>query len=131
MIQRAHIRYAGTDTALVVNAGPLPAMKRAFEKAHKACFGFIDRNKQLLVVEAVSVEAIGGGAKFSEKTVRRARRQAALTCQAHALLFRWRAGTRPMSIPRPVEDRRARSEARPSSSSRTRPSSSSPVGRPN
>ena len=70
VIQRAHIRYAGTDTALVVNAGPLPAMQRAFEKAHKARFGFIDRNKEL-VVEAVSVEAIGGGAKFSEKAARR------------------------------------------------------------
>jgi 5-oxoprolinase (ATP-hydrolysing) len=70
VIQRAHIRYAGTDTALVVLAGPLPAMQRAFEKAHKARFGFIDRNKQL-VVEAVSVEAIGGGAKFNEKTARR------------------------------------------------------------
>jgi 5-oxoprolinase (ATP-hydrolysing) len=70
VIQRAHIRYAGTDTALVVNAAPLPAMQRAFEKAHKARFGFIDRNKQL-VVEAVSVEAIGGGAKFNEKTARR------------------------------------------------------------
>src|SRR5476651_1183430 len=37
---RAHIRYAGTETALVVAAGSLPAMKRAFEKAHKARFGF-------------------------------------------------------------------------------------------
>ncbi len=70
VIQRAHIRYAGTDTALLVNAGPLPAMQRAFEKAHKAQFGFIDRNKKL-VIEAVSVEAIGGGAKFSEKAARR------------------------------------------------------------
>ncbi|HEY4141325.1 MAG TPA: hydantoinase/oxoprolinase family protein, partial [Pseudolabrys sp.] len=67
---RAHIRYAGTDTALTVDAGALPEMQRAFEKAHKARFGFIDRNKQL-VVEAVSVEAVGGGAKFNEKTVRR------------------------------------------------------------
>ena len=70
VIQRAHIRYAGTDTALVVNAGPLPEMQRAFEKAHKARFGFIDRNKQL-VIEAVSVEAIGGGARFNEKAARR------------------------------------------------------------
>ena len=70
VIQRAHIRYAGTDTALVVNAGPLPAMQRAFEKAHKTRFGFIDRNKQL-VIEAVSVEAIGGGARFNEKAARR------------------------------------------------------------
>jgi 5-oxoprolinase (ATP-hydrolysing) len=69
---RAHIRYAGTDLALVVNAGALPAMKRAFEKAHKARFGFIDRSKHL-VVEAVSAEAVGGGAKFSEKAAKRTR----------------------------------------------------------
>jgi 5-oxoprolinase (ATP-hydrolysing) len=69
---RAHIRYAGTDTALTVDAATLPAMQRAFEKAHKARFGFIDRNKQL-VVEAVSVEAVGGGAKFNENTTRRAK----------------------------------------------------------
>jgi len=67
---RAHIRYAGTDTALTVDANTLPAMQRAFEKAHKARFGFIDRNKQL-VVEAVSVEAVGGGAKFNERATRR------------------------------------------------------------
>jgi len=64
---RAHIRYAGTDTALVVKAGSLATMKSTFEKAHKAQFGFIDKKKDL-VIEAVSVEAVGGGAKFSEKT---------------------------------------------------------------
>jgi len=69
---RAHIRYAGTDTALTVDAGTLSAMQRAFEKAHKSRFGFIDRNKQL-VVEAVSVEAVGGGARFTEKATRRAK----------------------------------------------------------
>ena len=66
VIVHAHIRYAGTDTPLVVKAGPLKAMKAAFEKAHKARFGFIDRSKQLMI-EAVSVEAVGGGAKFAEK----------------------------------------------------------------
>ena len=69
---RAHIRYAGTDTPLVVDAGAgktlasLPKMKSAFEKAHKAQFGFIDRKKSL-VIEAVSVEAVGGGATFKEE----------------------------------------------------------------
>jgi 5-oxoprolinase (ATP-hydrolysing) len=119
---RAHIRYAGTDTALIVKAGslaarsvppspegggsarrrsaaasrggvkkslrdspppdalrastsplqgevkilPLARMKSAFEKAHKGQFGFIDKKKDL-VIEAVSVEAVGGGAKFREK----------------------------------------------------------------
>src|SRR5215510_14545561 len=76
---RAHIRYAGTDTALVVEAftladitrrrqaAPSPAkMKAAFERAHKARFGFVDRSKEL-VIEAVSVEAVGGGAHFRER----------------------------------------------------------------
>jgi 5-oxoprolinase (ATP-hydrolysing) len=64
---RAHIRYAGTDTALIVDAGrlSLQKIKIAFEQAHKARFGFIDRKKSL-VVEAVSVEAVGGGARFRE-----------------------------------------------------------------
>src|SRR5690348_17220106 len=68
---RAHIRYAGTDTPLVVPGGSpgaiasLDKMKSAFESAHKARFGFIDETKQL-VIEAVSVEAVGGGAKFDE-----------------------------------------------------------------
>jgi 5-oxoprolinase (ATP-hydrolysing) len=119
---RAHVRYAGTDTGIIVPAfteGAAPSsspplaggrqrggntqaqegtpsptfprargreresrdlgqdtqatnaqfaeMKSAFEAAHKARFGFIDEKKQL-VVEAVSVEAVGGGAKFSEPT---------------------------------------------------------------
>ena len=116
---RAHVRYAGTDTALIVEAGllsfpsplvgegrvggrevgharrrerqstrahnlPTPTpnpspqgggeelasltkIKSAFERAHKARFGFIDRTKAL-VLEAVSVEAVGGGARFKEAT---------------------------------------------------------------
>jgi len=76
---RAHIRYAGTDTPLIVDAGvfrpplrgqmklvALAKMKAAFERAHKAQFGFVDRSKDL-VIEAVSVEAVGGGAKFAER----------------------------------------------------------------
>ena len=43
----------------------LQKMQSAFERAHKARFGFIDRNKAL-VIEAVSVEAVGGGARFRE-----------------------------------------------------------------
>ena len=126
---RAHIRYAGTDTALVVAAGALPAMKRAFEKAHKARFGFIDRTKQM-VVEAVSVEAVGGGAKFSEKAVKTRARKIAAAGAAHAILFQRRNGTRPMSIPATSSSRAHASKAPPSSSSRTRPSWSSPAGRP-
>jgi 5-oxoprolinase (ATP-hydrolysing) len=69
---RAHVRYAGTDTPLIVDAGKngklasLKTMRAAFERAHKAQFSFVDRTKEL-VIEAVSVEAVGGGAKFSER----------------------------------------------------------------
>ncbi|HEY8267728.1 MAG TPA: hydantoinase B/oxoprolinase family protein [Xanthobacteraceae bacterium] len=62
---RAHIRYAGTDTPLEVPAGTLADMKTAFQAAHRAQFGFIDEGKEL-VIEAMSVEAVGGGAKFVE-----------------------------------------------------------------
>ena len=41
-------------------------MKSAFERAHRARFGFIDRSKEL-IIEAVSVEAVGGGARFRER----------------------------------------------------------------
>jgi 5-oxoprolinase (ATP-hydrolysing) len=84
---RAHIRYAGTDTPLIVGGGsfrpahgksgslaPIAKMKSAFERAHKAQFGFIDRSKDL-VVEAVSVEAVGGGARFKEKLHKATRRK--------------------------------------------------------
>jgi 5-oxoprolinase (ATP-hydrolysing) len=49
----------------VEGSASLAAMRSAFEAAHKSRFGFIDETKQL-VIEAVSVEAVGGGAKFSE-----------------------------------------------------------------
>jgi 5-oxoprolinase (ATP-hydrolysing) len=72
VIVRAHIRYAGTDNALVVQGGNIAAMTRAFEKMHRSQFGFVDRTKEL-VLEAVSVEAIGGGAKFRERAVKTTR----------------------------------------------------------
>lgn len=62
---RAHIRYAGTDTAIAIAAGTPEAMREAFQAAHKARFGFMDAGKAL-VIEAVEVEAVGGGARFEE-----------------------------------------------------------------
>ncbi|MQT15126.1 hydantoinase B/oxoprolinase family protein [Segnochrobactrum spirostomi] len=62
---RAHVRYAGTDSALSVEAAGVDAMRAAFEAAHRRRFGFVDEGKAL-VVEAVEVEAVGGGAVFSE-----------------------------------------------------------------
>ena len=107
VIVRAHIRYAGTDTALVVECRlRSPAMKRAFEKAHKARFGFIDRTKQM-VVEAVSVEAVGGGAKFSEKAGKLTRGKLPAPAR-DALLLRRRMARGQCLYPRPAQARPAR-----------------------
>jgi 5-oxoprolinase (ATP-hydrolysing) len=64
--RRAQLRYAGSDTTIEVPLRALGAMRRAFERAHKSRFGFIDRDKAL-VIEAVSAEAVGGAARFAER----------------------------------------------------------------
>jgi 5-oxoprolinase (ATP-hydrolysing) len=60
VLRRVHIRYDGTDTSLVVDAGECEAMREAFEQAHRQRFGFIARERRLMV-EAVSIEAVGAG----------------------------------------------------------------------
>ena len=41
-------------------------MQRAFERAHKGRFGFVDRAKAI-TIEAVSAEAIGGAARRTKR----------------------------------------------------------------
>ena len=62
---RAHLRYEGTDTPLPVTLADIPAMMAEFEAAHKAQFGFVYEAKAI-VVEALEVETIGGGAGIVE-----------------------------------------------------------------
>ncbi|NRG17815.1 hydantoinase B/oxoprolinase family protein [Rhizobiales bacterium] len=64
-VVRAHLRYEGTDTPLPVERGDIPSMISAFEEAHKAQFGFAYDEKPI-VVEALEVETIGGGAGIEE-----------------------------------------------------------------
>ena len=56
--RRAHIRYEGTDAALVVAYGALDEVIANFEAAHRQRYGFIVPEKGH-IVEALSVEAIG------------------------------------------------------------------------
>ncbi|NOR24698.1 MAG: 5-oxoprolinase, partial [Desulforhopalus sp.] len=58
ILRKAHLRYEGTDSALLVDVGNPEQMTRAFEHAHKQRFGFIARQRGL-IVEALSVEAVG------------------------------------------------------------------------
>ena len=65
VFRRVHVRYGGTDTALVVALGTVAEIVAAFEAAHRARFGFIDPSK-VLVIEAISAEAVGGGSEIVE-----------------------------------------------------------------
>jgi 5-oxoprolinase (ATP-hydrolysing) len=61
--RRLHLRYQGTDTALVVPEGGRAdeaALRAAFDAAYRQRFAFLMPGRPLMI-EAVSVEAVGGG----------------------------------------------------------------------
>ncbi len=57
-LRRLHLRYEGTDMALLIPDGSVEEATAAFEAAYEQRFGFVMREKPL-IVEAVSVEVIG------------------------------------------------------------------------
>ncbi|WP_457575157.1 hydantoinase B/oxoprolinase family protein [Desulfomarina sp.] len=57
-IRKAHLRYEGTDSPLLIDMAGFTDMKNNFEAAHKQRFGFIAPEREL-VIEALSVEAVG------------------------------------------------------------------------
>jgi len=59
-VAKSHLRYEGTDTALVVDFGSMSDMVKAFEDGHMQQFGFIAPEKSN-IVEALTVEVVGGG----------------------------------------------------------------------
>ncbi|GAB3412097.1 hydantoinase B/oxoprolinase family protein [Massilia agilis] len=58
LVQRVHLRYEGTDSALLVLFASAPDMQAQFEAAYKRRFSFLMPSREL-VVEAISVEALG------------------------------------------------------------------------
>ncbi|MDQ1815551.1 hydantoinase B/oxoprolinase family protein [Massilia sp. CCM 9210] len=58
LVRRVHLRYEGTDSAIIVLFDNPERMKNQFEAAYKKRFSFLMPSKAM-VVEAVSVEAIG------------------------------------------------------------------------
>ncbi|MEQ9328471.1 MAG: hydantoinase B/oxoprolinase family protein [Rhodospirillales bacterium] len=58
VLKRAHVRYAGTDTAIEVDYGTPSEMAARFNEAHRQRFGFVMEERGLLV-EALTVEAVG------------------------------------------------------------------------
>ena len=68
VVRRAHLKYEGTDSALIVDFGSAAQMQQRFEAAYRSRFSFLMRERRL-IVEAVSVEAIGGGEAGDEKAI--------------------------------------------------------------
>ncbi|MDD3448820.1 MAG: hydantoinase/oxoprolinase family protein, partial [Gammaproteobacteria bacterium] len=58
--RRLHLRYAGSDSSLLVEFGDSTAIRGAFEAAHRRQYGFLSHDRAI-VVEALQVEAAGGG----------------------------------------------------------------------
>jgi 5-oxoprolinase (ATP-hydrolysing) len=65
LVRRVHLRYEGTDSAIIVLFDEFSAMQMQFEAAYKKRFSFLMPTKAL-VVEAVSVEAIGASGAPAE-----------------------------------------------------------------
>ena len=57
-LRNVHLRYSGTDSALIVSFSSLVEMTQQFERAYQQRYGFTMPDKALMV-EAVSVETIG------------------------------------------------------------------------
>jgi len=55
--QRLHLRYLGSDSAIAVKFGTLEAITHDFESAHLTRFGFVSKEKQL-IVESIQLEAV-------------------------------------------------------------------------
>ena len=68
VLRRVHVRYQGSDSALVVPFGDLATIQAGFERAYRQRFAFLMQGKAL-VVEAVSVEAVIAGDAPQEETL--------------------------------------------------------------
>ncbi|MDB6002659.1 MAG: 5-oxoprolinase [Rhizobacter sp.] len=68
LLASLHVRYDGTDTALLVPLGELADIQAGFEAAYRERFSFLMPDKPI-VIEAASVEAIGKGVATHEPSV--------------------------------------------------------------
>jgi 5-oxoprolinase (ATP-hydrolysing) len=73
-LPKAHLRYEGTDSALLVDFGNIATMTQQFEQAHFQRYGFIASDKAI-VVEALSLEAVGLSAHLNEPDITHQRHQ--------------------------------------------------------
>ena len=63
--RKVHLRYEGTDSPLMLDYADRASMVAAFEEAHQLQYGFIAPEKRHMV-EAVTVEVVGGAPDVSD-----------------------------------------------------------------
>ncbi|WP_306397532.1 hydantoinase B/oxoprolinase family protein [Telluria beijingensis] len=86
LVERVHLRYEGTDSALVVQFDDVACMQAQFEQAYKRRYSFLMPSRAL-VVEAVSVEAIGQSDAPPEQPVGAATQEAAPSPQERVRMY--------------------------------------------
>ncbi|MDB5909871.1 MAG: 5-oxoprolinase, partial [Massilia sp.] len=86
LIRRVHLRYEGTDSAIIVLFDDAAGMQRQFEAAYKQRFSFLMPAKAL-VVEAVSVEAVGASGAPAETVAEQPPRDGPLTPRETVRMF--------------------------------------------
>ena len=80
ILPRAHLRYEGTDSAMVVAFGSAAELAERFAEAHRQRYGFVMADKAL-IVEAVSLEAVGQTDQVEDPDLGADTRSTALTPQ--------------------------------------------------
>ncbi len=68
--QRVHLKYDGTNSALLVNFDTADKMQQQFETLHQQRYGFVAAGK-VLMVEALSIELVAQTEKVNELRVER------------------------------------------------------------
>ncbi|MEV4783121.1 hydantoinase B/oxoprolinase family protein [Burkholderia sp. LMU1-1-1.1] len=92
LIRRVHLRYEGTDSALIVLFDNIHGMRSQFEAAYRKRYSFLMEAKAL-IVEAVSVEAVGKSDAPAEHVEPAPRRVSGLAPDAVVPMYsggRWR-----------------------------------------
>ncbi len=85
-LRKVHLRYDGTDSALVVDFADQATMIAAFEDAHRQRYGFVMAEKALLV-EAVAVELVGATDAEEDPVLAVAERPGPLVPTAHVRMY--------------------------------------------
>jgi 5-oxoprolinase (ATP-hydrolysing) len=93
--RRSHLRYEGTDTAIIVDFGSPEEMINRFEVDYRQRFSFLMPGRAL-VVEAVSVEATGSGSPVQEPFASLPARAGPVQPAARAQMF---SGGAPHEVP--------------------------------